>query len=75
MVPLGADVFSAQDVNGEPTVFAVIDSEEIATEPVRVVRITTGRPFSEDITAMKYIGTFSVANYGIVCHFYVGPKE
>jgi hypothetical protein len=70
-VPLGAEVFSALDVNGEPTVFAVIDPNEVATQEVTVYRVTTGKPFDDKISSKKYIGSFTIANYGIVYHFYV----
>ena len=71
-VPLGAEIFSAMDVNGEPTVFAIIDPDEVRTETRTVYRITTGKPFDDKIVKKGYIGSFTVANYGIVYHFYTG---
>lgn len=76
-VPLGAEIFAAMDVNGEPTVFAVINPDELRTEVRTVYRLTTGKPFDDKIAEKGYIGSFTVANYGIVYHFYVGgdPQE
>lgn len=71
-VPLGAEIFAAMDVNGEPTVFAIVNPDELRTETRTVYRLTTGKPFDDKLSEKGYIGSFTVANYGIVYHFYTG---
>ena len=70
VMPVGAKILTAMDVNGEPTVFAVINQEEQKTVERTIYRITSGKPCDPDILKLPYIGSFSVANYGIVYHFF-----
>jgi hypothetical protein len=74
VMPLGARVISAMDVNGEPTVFAVVDPGELKTEEKPVYRIETNKFYADQISDNRYIGSFAVANYGIVYHFYAEPE-
>lgn len=76
-MPLGSRILVAMDVNGEPTIFADIDGEETLTEMVPIYRLVTGKPVEANILAKRYIGSFLIANYGIVYHFFTGgdPQE
>jgi hypothetical protein len=69
-MPYGSKIIAALDVNGEPTVFASIDPQELKMESRTVYRLTTGKPFNDKIVEKQYIGSFTVANYGIVYHYY-----
>lgn len=69
-MPVNSDILVAMDVNGEPTLFAVIDPAELATEERTVYRVTSGKPFEPSIANNVYVGSFTVANYGIVYHYY-----
>lgn len=71
-LPKGAKVLAALDSNGEPTLFAAIDTDELVTENRTIYRVETGKQFNGAILSCPYIGSFSIANYGIVYHFFAG---
>jgi hypothetical protein len=76
-LPVGSNIMNVMDVYGEPTLFADVDMHETQLEFRSIHRVTTGRPVEEEIVSKRYIGSISIANYGIVYHFYTGgdPKE
>jgi hypothetical protein len=69
-IPAGAGILSAFDVNGEPTLFAVIDPAEKEVEVRTIYSFKTGTSYSNGLDCYRYIGSFSIANYGDVFHFY-----
>lgn len=74
-MPVGARIIQAMDVNGEPTVFADIDGDQKLTELRTVYRVVTGKPVDPAVLGKVYIGSFLIANYGIVYHFYTGDEH
>jgi hypothetical protein len=72
-LPKRATIVTALDVNGEPTLFALINVEEKETDERVIHRIETGKSQLDSIAQFVYIGSFAIANYGIVYHFYEDP--
>ena len=70
MLPRGASIVTAMDVNGEPTLFAMVDGDEPEVTKRIIHRIQTGYPQADTVERFSYIGSFSIANYGVVYHFY-----
>jgi hypothetical protein len=69
-LPKGATIVSVLDSYGEPTLFAYADMDERETEIRHIYMVETGRPVERKILQGEYLGSISIANYGIVYHFY-----
>lgn len=76
-LPIGSQIVGVMDVYGEPTLFYHFDMLETKNEVRTIYRVTTGKPVDDSVIDRDYIGSISIANYGIVYHFYTGgdPKE
>jgi len=72
-LPVGAQILTILDFNGEPTLFAVVDPEQVEKEERVVKMAATGKEF--DLGGFSHIGSFPVANYGIVYHFFGDVPE
>ena len=74
-LPSGANVISVMDVYGQVTLFADADMAENKTKVIDVYMITTGKPISEDIISKRHVGSITVANYGVVHHFFIDYRD
>ena len=74
-LPVGSVILTAQDLNGVPTLFVSIDIDEQKTEPRIVYMVETWKPVEAEILDKIKIGSFTIANYGKVYHFFAEPLK
>lgn len=65
LMPVGANILCVQVQDGQPVLWAVIETTELKI-PRRIAIVTTGRQFDE--LPKKYIGTVQLD--GFVLHFF-----
>ncbi len=66
MLPVGAEILSAQMQGQSPVMWALVDPEELNTEARRFHTIGTGH--HHDFSGMGYIGTYQ--DGGLVWHVF-----
>ncbi len=75
ILPIGSKILSIQDLNGEPTIFALTDMDQ-KQEEVRVLyRVRTGVPVINDVAGFKYLGSVLVHSFGYAYHVFENEKE
>jgi hypothetical protein len=70
-MPSGAKILSVQVQNDQPCIWAIVDPAE-PPEPRCFEMYGTGHTLPEDITALKFIGTFQLEIPGLVFHLFEG---
>ena len=70
-MPLGAEILTAIEVNGEAVVFAIVDPDEPTAFGCTIYRIATGKSVDRAMLSKDHIGSFVVAGYMGVAHFFV----
>lgn len=72
-LPVGSEILHVMDVYGEPTLFANIDMEELETETRVLHMVESYKPVTEDIVAVKHLGSTILGNQGKVYHYFIEP--
>lgn len=68
LLPLGAQILSVQEQNGQPYIWAILDTET-DSEPRRFRLYGTGHNIETD-NVLKYIGTFQLLCGRLVYHLF-----
>jgi hypothetical protein len=69
-MPEGAAILTVQTQADEPQMWALVDPDQ-PRRPRRFATLATGQPIPEELTgAMRYIGTFQLAEGGLVFHVF-----
>ncbi len=66
-MPVGAEILTVQIQNGEPCLWARIDTEQL-TEARQIAIHGTGHVLPD--TTRKYIGTYQMANATLIFHVF-----
>lgn len=68
LLPLGAQILTVQEQNGQPYIWAIVDTET-DSEPRRFRLYGTGHNIETD-NVLKYIGTFQLLCGRLVYHLF-----
>ena len=73
-MPIGAKMLTVQIQDGRPCFWAIAD-QLAGFKDRRFWSFGTGHDLPDDIDAKQYVGTYQLADLGLVWHVFVDPEE